>query len=366
MIERVYVHNFRCFENFSINLAGCPSALIIGKNGSGKSTLRESLGILQSICRGSSRMRDLIVGSDFTQQRKDLPMRFEIELVLDKKHFKYGILFEFPEGFREVRIAEEILSVDGEDIFSRVREQVTLAGGQAFKMDWHVVALPVINERAGENSVQQIKSYLASMVLIAPIPVNMSGFSEEETTEIRLDASNFSSWLNALLLRHPVAYGVFDAYLKSAIPDFESFENIPRGEKGKQLIVKFVQKELNRVLSIDFKHLSDGEKCFFLSALILASNKVGAPIFCMWDEPDNHMSLPEVAHFVTRLQKMANRDGQLIVTSHHPATIRSFTDESTLVFTRKSHLEPTVVRKLAEFPYRGDLIEAITRDEITG
>jgi ABC-type uncharacterized transport system ATPase subunit len=86
----------------------------------------------------------------------------------------------------------------------------------------------------------------------------------------------------------------------------------------------------------------------------------------MWDEPDNHMSLPEVAHFVTRLQKMANRDGQLIVTSHHPATIRSFTDESTLVFTRKSHLEPTVVRKLAEFPYRGDLIEAITRDEITG
>ena len=72
MIERLYVHNYRCFENFSINFEGLSSALIIGKNGAGKSTLRQSLGVFQSICRGSIRVKDLIVGGDSTQQRTDI------------------------------------------------------------------------------------------------------------------------------------------------------------------------------------------------------------------------------------------------------------------------------------------------------
>ena len=99
-----------------------------------------------------------------------------------------------------------------------------------------------------------------------------------------------------MLFFHCAPSGIqhLDTYLKSVIPDFESFENVPRGEHGKQLLVKFEQqeKESAGTLSIDFKQLSDGEKCFFLAALIVASNKVSGPIFCMWDEPDNHLSLP--------------------------------------------------------------------------
>ena len=33
MIERLYVHNFRCLENFTLDLVGRSSALVIGKNG---------------------------------------------------------------------------------------------------------------------------------------------------------------------------------------------------------------------------------------------------------------------------------------------------------------------------------------------
>ncbi len=366
MIERLYVNNFRCLENFSLDLGGRASTLVIGKNGSGKSTLRQAFGVFQNICRGSSRVRDSIAGSDFTQQRKHIPMRFEVELTLVNKRFKYAISFEMPENFHEARVAEESLTVDENVIFSRQQALVNLAGGSSFRLDWHVAALPVINERPGENSIQQIKALFTSMILIAPIPANMSGYSEEESVELQHDAGNFSSWLNALLSRHPAAYSVLYTYLKSVIPDLASFENRPRGEKGKQLLVKFEHEESNRFLSIDFKQLSDGEKCFFLSALIVASNKVSGPIFCMWDEPDNHLSLPEVGHFITQLRKMTNQNGQLIATSHHPETIRRFSDESTLVFTRKSHLEPTVVRTLADFPYCGDLIEALVRDEVIG
>ena len=366
MIERLYVHNFRCFENLSIDLTGRGSTLVIGKNGTGKSTLRLALSVFQSICRGA-RVGKLIAGSDFTQQRKNIPMRFEADIKLANKRFKYALSLEMPEHFREARVKEELLSVDGEFIFSRQQAQVSQPGSSPFGLDWHVAALPVINARQALNDlIQQIKSYFASMILIAPIPTKMSGYSEEESFEVQDDAENLSSWLNALLLRYPRAYSVVFDYLKLVIPDLESFENVPRGEKGKQLLVKFQQQEHKGDLSLDFRHLSDGEKCIFLSALIVASNKVNGPVFCMWDEPDNHLSLPEVGHFITQLRKMTNTCGQLIATSHHSETIRNFSDDNTLVFTRTSHLEPTVVRPLSAIPYNGDLIEALVRDEVIG
>ena len=194
----------------------------------------------------------------------------------------------------------------------------------------------------------------------------MTGFSEEPSMELQGDAGNYASCLSALLVQKPAAYSVFDNYVKTVIPDFSSIENVARGESGTQLIVKFEQQDPRRSLSVAFKALSDGEKCFFLSTYIIASNAVGSPIFCMWDEPDNHLSLSEVGQFITGLRKMPNSSGQFIATSHHPETIRKFSDETTFVLTRKSHLDPVVVRPLADFAYRGDLINALIRDEIIG
>src|SRR5262249_42531339 len=141
--------NYRCFENFTLDLAGRGSVLIIGKNGSGKSTLRQALGVFQSICRGSNRAREWIDSSDFSQNRIDKPMRFEIDVVLNKRRFQYAIAFEYPENFHEARILEERLSVDAKPVFTRQRNQVSLASGPTFILDWHVGALPIINEREG-------------------------------------------------------------------------------------------------------------------------------------------------------------------------------------------------------------------------
>jgi predicted ATPase len=121
-----------------------------------------------------------------------------------------------------------------------------------------------------------------------------------------------------------------------------------------------------RSLSIEFKALSDGERCFFLSAYNIASNMVGPPVVCMWDEPDNYLSLSEVGQLITSLRRMGNRSGQFVATTHHPATVRKFSDETTFVLTRESHLDPTVVRPLADFSYNGDLFNALIRDEIIG
>lgn len=364
MIKQLYVNNFRCLENFSLDLADRSSALLIGKNGAGKSSVLQSLKLFQRICRGSSRIRDLISASDFSQHRTDSPMRFEIDVSLSGKLFQYTIAFEWPANFREARILDESLTLDGGHIFTRQQSEIQLSGGSTFRLDWHTVALPVINERPGERAIQELKTFFATMILIAPVPAKMTGFSEEPSVELEDDAGNFVSCLRALLGQKPATYGAFASHVETVIPDFSSIENVERGESGTQLVVKFEQPEPQLSLSVEFKALSDGEKCFFLGAYIIASYAAGMPVFCMWDEPDNHLSLSEVSQFIIGLRKIANRGGQFVATTHHPETIRRFSEETTFVLSRKSHLEPTVVKQLAKFPYNGDLINALIRDEI--
>ena len=366
MIERLYIQNFRCLESVTLNFAGRPSTLIIGKNGTGKSSVRSSLALFQGICRGCARAGDVISANDFAQHLKERPMRFEIEVTLGARRFKYSISFEWPAAFREARILDEGLWADGQAIFTRQHAQIQLSAGATFGLDWHTFALPIIEERPGQRAIQDLKAFLASMVLTAPIPANMTGFSEDPSIELEHDASNYASCLRALLGQKPAAYNVFESYLKTVIPDFASIENVERGERGTQLVVRFEQGEPPHSLAVDFKELSDGEKCFFLSAYIIASNAVGSPVVCMWDEPDNHLSLAEVGQFIIELRKMANRAGQFIATTHHPETIRKFSDETTVVLTRKSHLDPTLPKLLTEFSYKGDLINALIRDEIIG
>jgi len=134
------------------------------------------------------------------------------------------------------------------------------------------------------------------------------------------------------------------------------------GKDSKSMIVRFEANNAN--MSVDFKDLSDGEKCFFLCAVVLAANKSYGPLFCFWDEPDNYLSLSEVGHFVTSLRRSFNDKGQILATSHNEEAIRKFSTENIFVLDRKSHLEPTLIRRLRDIPVRGDLVDTLIRGDI--
>lgn len=130
------------------------------------------------------------------------------------------------------------------------------------------------------------------MVILAPIPSLMTGESNGETLAPERDASNFGEWFSGLLSRYPAAYTQIDKYLREVMPDLQDFMNEKIGKDAKNMMVRFEADRAN--LTVDFDALSDGEKCFFLCAVVLAANKYYGPIFCFWDEPDNYISLSEV------------------------------------------------------------------------
>jgi predicted ATPase len=366
MIERLYVQNFRCLESFTLDLKGHSSALLIGKNAAGKSTVRHSLQRLQKMCRGSGRVGELISTKDFSWHDTTRPLRIEVDVTLDGKTYRYSIGLDWPKEYREARIIEEKLTVDGREVFRREDSQVILdGGGGSFGLNRHIFALPVVNERPPFTTIQTLKTFFASMILVAPVPDKMAGFSDETSALLAEDASNFASCLRDLLGRRPRAYGTFEDYVRDVFPDFSSIENVPRGQTGFQLSVRW-SGERAKYFEPDFEALSDGEKCLFLASYIVAANTVDAPVFCFWDEPDNHLSLSEVANLVVSLRKMSNNGGQFMATSHHPETVRTFSDETTIVLTRKSHLDPTIPRRLSDVPREGDLVNALIRGEIIG
>jgi predicted ATPase len=125
MLRRLYIHNFRCLENFELPISNQSSVLLIGKNGVGKTTVGLGLEILQRIARGTNRVGDLLKSTDLG--RADVPVRFEVEVELSKNIYKYSIGFEYPQGFRELRVLDEKLTVDGGPVYTREIAQVCLA-----------------------------------------------------------------------------------------------------------------------------------------------------------------------------------------------------------------------------------------------
>lgn len=369
VIKRFYVHNFRCLENFELPVSGIPSALLIGPNGTGKTTLSFALEILQKIARGTNRVRDLVKLEDFTRGRSDVPMRFEIECKLGEKSYGYVIAFEFPEGFKELRVLEEGLTVNGNPVYHRERAQVHLAKTHQVKdaiflIDWHLVALPIIQQESTKDPLFVFNQWLARMLILRPVPSLIKGDSEQETLQPNPEVTNFAAWFSGLLAAAPSAYSKIDEYLRQVMPDLRDIKNPLVGRDARSLVVQFAVEQAS--LALPLEDLSDGEKCFMICALVLAANDPQNPLLCFWDEPDNYLALSEVGHFVLALRKAFQSGGQFIATSHHPEAIRSFSDENTFYFERKSHLEPTVIRPLAELRRKGDITDDVVATLIRG
>ena len=375
MLQRLYVNNYRCLENFEFNLKDVSSALLIGRNGAGKSTIMSIFEILQSIGRGISQVEKLVIPKDFASGRYDVPIRFEIEVLLKDKLYQYCLALELSENSRNLQIFEEKLLVGEEPVYHRKIDELkcspeilpdlfprTPIWARDLSFGWNLIALPIIQIKSETDPLYIFKTWLAQMIILAPIPSQITGESHGETLEPRRDASNLGEWVSGLLSRYPAAYSQIDKYLRTVMPDIQDFLNEQIGRNAKNMIVRFEAN--NATLSVDFEDLSDGEKCFFICAVVLAANQYYGPLFCFWDEPDNYLSLSEVGHFVTNLRKSFKTRGQFLATSHNEEAIRKFSNENTFILDRKSHLEPTLIRRLSDLSFTGDLIHNLILGDI--
>lgn len=293
MIRRLYVHNFRCLENFELPILGQSSVLLIGNNGAGKTTVGLALEILQRIARGTNRVGDLVKPKDLTRGRKDVPVRFEIEIELENSRYEYVLALEFPKSSKELRVLEERLAIDGKPVFTREVAQVHLARTglereASFLIDWHLVALPIVQHQSENDPLFLFKQWLARMLILRPMPSLIMGDSSSETLQPNLQVTDYGAWFSGLLAYAPSAYASIDDYLKGVMPDLKDIKNPVVGTESRSLVVQFSNDQGS--LTLPFADLSDGEKCFMICAMVLAANKAYGPVLCFYDEPDNYLA----------------------------------------------------------------------------
>ena len=360
MLKRLYVHNFRCLENFELPAKELNSMLLIGRNGSGKSSIASVLEIFQKIGRGVNRVKDLVSSKDFSWKKPGTPIKLILECIIDQSCYEYTLSLELPDGFKELRVCEEKLRIDGIVRYSREVAQVSMSKTNQdvqFIVDWHLVALPIIQVRANDDPVNTLREWLARMIILSPVPSMINGESQGESLEPSRSGSNLGEWITGLLSRYPAAYGKLDQYIRPIMPDLSDIQNEPIGRSAKSLVIRFTVEGSS--LAIDFKDLSDGEKCFFLIGTVLAANKYYGPLLCFWDEPDNYLHLSEVQHNIMALRRAFSRHGQFIAAAHNEHVIHCFSSENTFVLDRSNHLLPTIIRPLQDLSISSNLIESI-------
>jgi predicted ATPase len=200
------------------------------------------------------------------------------------------------------------------------------------------------------------------MLILRPLPSLIGGDSDTETLQPNLPVTDFGAWFSGLMALAPSAYVRINEYLRLVMPDWKDIQNPAVGKDARSLVVQFSNDQGS--MRLPFEDLSDGEKCFMICAMVLAAKDTYEQLFCFWDEPDNYLAPSEVGHFVMALRRTFQSGGQFIATSHNAETISRFSDENTLHLHRKSHLEPTIVRRLAELQVNGELIGALVRGDL--
>ena len=375
MIRRLYIHNFRCLENFELSLGDKRSALLLGRNGTGKSTIGLALELFQSIGRGINRVGDLIKPRDFPAGREAQVMRFEIDVNFDGKSFSYSIAFDFPQRFRELRVLEEKLNVSGQPVFTRELAEVRIArsdnatGYIHFGIDWHLVALSIVQDQSPDDPLSIFKTWLKNILILRPVPNLFKGVTNEEESNLSaIDPRGVAigPWFTDIVATSPETYSVISNCLTMVMPDFGRITNNAIGKSIRNLIFHF--KRQNQEQKLDLDQLSDGEKCFVLYSLVIAASDVHRPLLCFWDEPDNFLSPNEVGHLIMDLRRYFEKNGQILITSHNPEAIRRFSDDNTFYLERKSRLEPTTCKTVGKMredgDYEGSFVDALVRGDI--
>jgi hypothetical protein len=298
-------------------------------------------------------------------------MRFEFDIELSGHNYLYALLLELPEGFDNLRVKEEKLSIDGKHMFERDVEKIYLYGrsreeSENFRFNWHSIFFSSFQPRNNEKEselIEKLKKWLAEMLIIAPVPRNMTQVSTGGTVVLQMDCSNIANWFANILERSADSYSdAKNNYLKVIFPDFDGLSIIPNEYGAKILKARF--KQSGKTFDVSFDKLADGEKCLILATLVIAANQLdGSEVFCFWDEPDNYLALSEIEHFIAIIKKSFGQVGQLFMSSHNPETFARFSEDNTFIFFRKDHLSPTQKETVEDFRKRtgfsGDFADAL-------
>lgn len=324
MITRIYIHNFRTLEDFTVKLGEVN--LFMGANGCGKTSVFDAVRQLQSFICGDCNVDDAFKKRDITCWAQKKEMRIELDMSLPEGEFTYAICVGHVDGDEEWQVTDESLKADGEMLFCRDLEGTLLCYDTGDRclfppFDTRTSILPIFREQPDNTKLIAFRRQMSQIVTAAINPFAMEVNSRQEDKVLASDMSNFVSWYRKIMVKNPDKVGdVFKALRDGPMPDFRYYSFDDVGQDVKTFNVHFSAPEAQDY-TINFGRLSLGQKVLIVLYILTFGIK-GSCVSLFLDEPDNFVMLREIQPWLAMLRDAKGESfRQLTLISHHPQLI---------------------------------------------
>lgn len=331
MLQRLYVHHFRCLVNFEIRFDGVN--LILGPNGGGKSAVGDVLLRLRELLVNNTRVGVVFPADDLTAWVKNgetIPQCVELDIADEYGLFSYRLDIVHEPAKRKQRIESERLTLDGKPLFTFTRGEVSLfrddhGAGPTYAYDWHLSALATIMPREDNKKLSRFKEWIERIFILRLDPRAMGAETETEAPWLEHNGGNFASWYRFISQEYQDKAFELTQALREILPGFHACK-LEQAGKVRSLKIGFCHvDDTKNPLFFDFDRLSDGQRILIVLYALLFGLKDANHILFL-DEPENFLALAEIQPWLMELNDLC-ADGvlpQAILVSHHPQLIDYF------------------------------------------
>ena len=323
VLSRLYVDNFRCLENFELDLD--ETNVFLGRNGTGKTSVLNVLRNIQSLVVRGSKVDAVFPARDISLNSQRSEQRFKIETRVDGEAYSYSLVVEHDPSRGMMRVGEETLEHDGNPIFEFKNGNAQLydddySQGPSYPFDWSQSGICFLNEMSANRKLTQFKKEIANYIIVSCGPPIMSSETRTEDEFLEPLMQNFVGWYRRAAQENMGSISPLFETLREVLPSFESIRLTESGENSRALKALFRGPSPEPV-HYGFDQLSDGQRALItLYSLLHLSADHRVSLFV--DEPENYLALGEIQPWLAEaVERVGESLGQVVVASHHPVTI---------------------------------------------
>jgi predicted ATPase len=341
MLTRIYIDNFRCFVNFEYRPER--KQLLLGANGSGKSSLLEAIRYVKTFVAGNDNPFEPSTRTRWQEKpgQEKLGQVVEIDAHLDSRDYQYRLEIRLEPETRQPSVNLERLKISGATSFERTNAEIrffadSFLQGTSVPPDGARSALYL--SQLSNPHVGRFMKWLESLHCfeIDAYFDAMDEPADSGESQPDFELGNFPSWYRYLLQTQPAENVGFLAALKESMDEFQELRFYSSGGSSERLRTVF-RAPSGELVSYSISELSDGQRRLIgLYAILHFLIKRGCTVFI--DEPDNFISLREIQPWLLAAEEaVEDRNGQLILVSHHPEILNRWASRYGLRFFRENN-----------------------------
>jgi len=339
MLKRLYIVNYRCLVNFTLEFREL--TLLVGPNGSGKSSVLDALLALRQLLSGVAKVTDpgVFPTRSLTRWQSRNLQVFEFTVGLEGEvDLTYRIEVEHEKETRRARITLESLKAGQNSLFESRRGEVQLyrdnhSRGPTYSVDWSESAMARV---AARNDNRRLTRFLEMMRGVSVCALDPKRFVAEALSEdpvLQHDGGNLASWYRHQIQERADRMQAVVEVLRKVLDSFDSIRMEKVGTEARALMVAFRGETGRYELRLD--ELSDGQRA--LIALYALVHLAGDQEVLFLDEPDNYLALAEIQPWLIALSDACGtRPRQAILCSHHPEMLDYLGGEAGVLLKRES------------------------------